>query len=97
MKIRFNRTAVAVVGFFLIAGYFLWAEHAAHIKLAIPYLPYLLLLACPLLHMFMHGGHGHGHDTEHQDRSANPDEVKTTAVDTVTRPSSIPRTGRDHD
>jgi hypothetical protein len=24
-------------------------------------LPFLLLLACPLLHMFMHGGHsGHG-------------------------------------
>jgi hypothetical protein len=24
-------------------------------------LPYLLLLACPLMH-FLHGGHGRGHD-----------------------------------
>lgn len=23
-------------------------------------LPYLLLIACPLMHVFMHGGHGHG-------------------------------------
>jgi len=22
---------------------------------------YLLLLLCPLMHVFMHGGHGHGH------------------------------------
>jgi hypothetical protein len=24
-------------------------------------LPYLLLLACPLMHVFMHRGHGAGH------------------------------------
>jgi hypothetical protein len=23
------------------------------------YLPFLLLLACPLMHLFMHHGHGH--------------------------------------
>jgi hypothetical protein len=23
-------------------------------------LPWLLLAACPLMHAFMHGGHGHG-------------------------------------
>jgi hypothetical protein len=33
-------------------------------------LPYLLLLACPLLH-FWHGGHG-GHG--HQDRGGSHDE-----------------------
>ena len=29
-------------------------------------LPYLLLLACPLIHVFMHRGHDHGgeHDEE---------------------------------
>ncbi|MBN0091486.1 DUF2933 domain-containing protein, partial [Pseudomonas aeruginosa] len=27
------------------------------------YLPFLLLAACPLMHLFMHRGHGHGgHD-----------------------------------
>ena len=48
------------LGFVLIAGYFLITEHRAHLYEALPYWPYLLLLACPLLHLFMHGGHG-GH------------------------------------
>jgi hypothetical protein len=55
------RTGVALAGFLLLAGYFLWTEHRAHVFLALPYLPWLLLLACPLMHFFMHGGHGrHG-------------------------------------
>ena len=41
---------------------FLWQEHSAHILGA---LPYLLLLACPLMHYFMHGGHG-GHGSDHK-------------------------------
>lgn len=42
--------------FLLIAGYFLITEHRAHI---VPYLPFVLLAACPLLHFFHgHGGHG---------------------------------------
>jgi hypothetical protein len=46
------------IGFALIAGYFLLTEHRAHVFGA---LPYLLLLACPLLHFFHgHGGHGNG-------------------------------------
>jgi len=60
----FNRRSIAYAGFILIAGYFLWTEHSAHIQLAVPYLPYLLLLVCPLLHVFMHGGHGHRHGNE---------------------------------
>jgi len=39
-------------------GIYLLANHGGHIVTA---LPYLLLLACPLMHLFMHGGHGH-HD-----------------------------------
>jgi hypothetical protein len=40
-----------------VAGWFLWEEHRAHLLGA---LPYLLLLACPLMHVFMHRGHrGH--------------------------------------
>lgn len=47
------------LGFALIAGYFLLTEHRAHV---VQYLPFLLILACPLLHLFHgHGGHG-GHD-----------------------------------
>ena len=44
--------------FLLIAGFFLITEHRAHL---FQYLPFLLLAACPLLHLFHgHGGHG-GH------------------------------------
>ena len=47
---------LAVIGFLLFTG------HRAHV---LGFLPYLLLLACPLLHFFMHGGHGkHGGRSE---------------------------------
>ena len=44
-------------GFLAIAAFFLFSEHRAH---ALGALPYLLLLACPLMHLFMHHGHGGG-------------------------------------
>ena len=41
-----------------IAAFFLWTEHRAHV---LGVLPYLIFLACPLIHFFMHRGHGqHG-------------------------------------
>lgn len=47
--------------FLAVALVFMLLEHRAHLYGA---LPYLLLLACPLMHLFMHhgrGGHaGHG-------------------------------------
>lgn len=49
-------------GFAAVALFFLWEEHKAHLLGA---LPYLLLLACPLMHLF-HGGHG-GNHSEHKD------------------------------
>jgi hypothetical protein len=53
-------------GFALVAGYFLLTEHGAHL---FSVLPYLLLAACPLMHFFHHGGHGH-HESSTQDRNA---------------------------
>ncbi len=35
------------------------AKHRAHLLGA---LPFVLLALCPLLHLFGHGGHGHGTD-----------------------------------
>lgn len=41
---------------------------AAHWNHSLVYLPYLLILACPLMHLFMHGGHGgHAGHHDHQD------------------------------
>ena len=47
--------------FAIIGAWFLITEHKAHVVAA---LPFLILLACPLMHFFMHGGHGDrgGHD-----------------------------------
>jgi hypothetical protein len=33
----------------------------------VEWLPYLILLACPLMHLFMHHGHGHGHKPHRHD------------------------------
>ncbi len=58
---------IVLCGFLAVAGFFLITEHTAHVFGA---LPYLLLAACPLMHLFMHHGHGHDHrcgDDGHQD------------------------------
>ena len=39
-------------------GVYLLVAHTGHLFAA---LPYLLLVACPLLHVFKHGGHKHRH------------------------------------
>jgi hypothetical protein len=53
-----NRARMVFVGFLLTAGFLLVAEHRAHLLPYLGYAPWLLLLACPLVHLFMHG-HGH--------------------------------------
>ena len=58
-------------GFVLIAGYFIITEHRAHLVGFVPFLPFLLLAACPLLHFFHHRGHGHGHGDDHSPPSGS--------------------------
>lgn len=53
-----TRTGFVTCVFLGIAAILLIFEHRVHALDAMPYLPYLLLLACPLLHVFMHRGHG---------------------------------------
>ncbi len=64
-----KRSHWVFIGFVLVAGFLLFTEHRAHVLGA---LPYLLLLACPLMHLFMHHGHGHRHGGaprhHHQDK-----------------------------
>ena len=57
---RGSRANIALIVFLVIAAFFLIAEHRAHLSGWFTYWPYLLLLACPLMHRFLHGGHGHG-------------------------------------
>lgn len=59
---RRSRTVLLVLG--AIAAFFLVAEHRAHV---LSYLPWLFLLACPLMHLFMHHGGDHGHVEQHRD------------------------------
>jgi hypothetical protein len=53
-----------------IAVFFLWEEHQAHI---LGVLPWLLLLACPILHLLGHGGHrDHGGGDRAAQRGSEP-------------------------
>jgi len=45
--------SLALVAILMLTG------HKPHLYGA---LPYLLILACPLMHLFMHKNHGHNHD-----------------------------------
>ncbi len=66
----FSRTGPVLLAFLAIAAFFLITEHRAHL---FGILPYLLLLACPLLHLF----HGHGGHGGHENPSAGPSDAST--------------------
>jgi hypothetical protein len=60
-----SRANVVLIAFLAIGAFYLIAEHRAHLLPYLGYWPYLLVLACPLLHVFMHSGHGgHGGNDE---------------------------------
>ena len=50
MKIGMIISAVLVTGIV-----FSWGEHKGHI---LEFAPYMILLLCPIMHLFMHGKHG---------------------------------------
>jgi hypothetical protein len=56
-------TNLILIGLFLGGGYFLWDRYQGQLY---SFVPYLILLLCPLMHLFMHRGHG-GHGS-HKDR-----------------------------
>ena len=71
-----SRYAIGLLVFGAVATYFLLSEHRAHFFGA---LPFLLLLACPLMHMFMHGGHGgHGGHGDHGSGKPGADTPEPT-------------------
>ena len=62
-------TAVAVM-----AGVLFWLlrDHWRHALGFLGYAPFLLFLACPLMHLFMHHGHGHGAHAQMQNHRVDP-------------------------
>jgi hypothetical protein len=61
---------VVLVAFLAIAAFFLLTEHTAHV---FGVLPYVLLLLCPLLHVFMHHRHD-GHSGHNEEQHPQGDE-----------------------
>lgn len=54
----------AICGVLVVAGALLIIDHWAHVM---GVAPYLLLLACPLMHLFGHRGHGGHHHPQRAD------------------------------
>lgn len=68
-----TRHGVGLMVLGAVAAFFLLTEHRAHLFGA---LPFLLFLACPLMHVFMHRGHGsHGHHAEAEQPRIGKDEA----------------------
>ena len=77
-----SKIGLVTIAFLLVAAFFLLSEHRAH---ALGALPFLLLLACPLLHIFMHRGHGeqggHGRHIQQNEAELNSQNDSTRGKD----------------
>jgi hypothetical protein len=73
-----SRGGIVLGMLLVIAVFYVVNEHLAHAGQALTYLPYLILLACPLMHVFghHHGGHSHrGH--RHTDTNSTKDDHRS--------------------
>ncbi|MEK9803020.1 MAG: DUF2933 domain-containing protein [Curvibacter sp.] len=70
-------------------------RHNAHLQ---QLLPFLFILACPLMHIFGHGSHGAHGGHDHQDQPPRGDEEGSPArqSDDRSRPKSVGQSGHHH-
>lgn len=54
---------IVTILFIAVIGFYLVTEHTAHF---LGILPFLIFLLCPLMHIFMHHGHGGHNDKDHK-------------------------------
>lgn len=74
-----SRSGPVLMAFLAMGGALLFTEHRAHV---LGLLPFLFLLACPLLHMFGHGGHGgHGGNESPSDQADSDSRGSTGTWD----------------
>ena len=82
------RVKFVFLAFALIGAFFLLAEHRAHV---LPWLPWLFLAACPLMHVFTHHGRG-GHD-HHGGRGGSDEPPSASSGTGYTAPPGPGYTG----
>ena len=63
----FTPKGFASMGLIGAVSYFLIVEHRQHLY---EWLPFLILALCPLMHIFMHGGHG-----KHEDHKSHGKQI----------------------
>lgn len=67
----YSRRNWMTIFFIAVISFYLFTEHQAHL---FGVLPWLILLACPLMHLFMHRSHG-GHDHSSRQHNEGKDDV----------------------
>ena len=72
-----SRFLWVLIAFLAIAAFFLITEHKTHF---FGVLPFALLLLCPLLHLFIHGGH-YGHHDQYASGMPHDENSRTTFID----------------
>ena len=76
------RTGFVTIAFLAIAAFYLITEHTAHV---FGLLPFALLLLCPLLMLFMQGGHGdhagHSPQSQRDGQSDSPQNPRDSGSD----------------
>lgn len=66
-----NIKGLAILGLVTAGAVYLAFWHGAHLA---AFAPLLLVLACPLMHLFMHHGH-HGHHGHEHHKTAAPSDT----------------------